>query len=133
MTVDYWNVQVKSQIGSFPEQTIFDDPAKYASKIIRCNTLSAAEASNWERCQVVAGSNAIAYIKTLTDNLGNVKTNGLDFSAAYATTIAGLKPTSTTMALTSTATNTNVKSVASTSKTLASTKTPAPSSVGSTT
>jgi iron complex outermembrane receptor protein len=91
MTVDYWNVQVKSQIGSFPEQTIFDDPVKYASKIIRCNTLSAAEASNWERCQVVAGSNAIAYIKTLTDNLGNVKTNGLDFSAAYSTTIAGLK------------------------------------------
>lgn len=91
MTVDYWNVQVKSQIGSFPEQTIFDDPVKYASKIIRCNTLSAAEASNWERCQVVAGSNAIAYIKTLTDNLGNVKTNGLDFSAAYSTTIGGLK------------------------------------------
>ena len=91
MTVDYWNVQVKSQIGSFPEQTIFDDPVKYASKIIRCNTLSAAEANNWERCQVVGGSNAIAYIKTLTDNLGNVKTNGLDFSAAYSTTIAGLK------------------------------------------
>ena len=91
MTVDYWNVQVKSQIGSFPEQTIFDDPVKYASKIVRCNTLSAAEASNWERCQVVAGSNAIAYIKTLTDNLGNVKTNGLDFSAAYSTTIMGLK------------------------------------------
>jgi iron complex outermembrane receptor protein len=91
MTVDYWNVRVNSQIGSFPEQTIFDDPAKYASKIVRCNTISAAEAANWERCQVVAGSNAIAYIKTLTDNLGNVKTNGLDFSAAYSTTIAGLK------------------------------------------
>jgi len=91
MTVDYWNVRVNNQISEFPEQSIFDDQAKYASKIVRCNTLSTAEAANWERCQVVAGSNAIAYIKTLTDNLGNVKTNGLDFSAAYTTTIAGLK------------------------------------------
>ena len=91
MTVDYWNVRVNNQISSFPEQSIFDDQAKYASKIVRCNTLSTAEAANWERCQVLAGSNAIAYIKTLTDNLGNVKTNGLDFSAAYTTTIAGLK------------------------------------------
>ena len=91
VTVDYWNVAVDSQIGAFPEQSIFSDPVKYASKIFRCNTLSAAEAAKWDACGVVAGSSAIAYIKTLTDNLGNVRTNGLDFSLAYTTIMSGLK------------------------------------------
>jgi len=46
--------------------------------------MSAAQSAQYSGCQIVPNSNAIAYIKTLTDNLGNAKTNGLDFSAAWA-------------------------------------------------
>jgi iron complex outermembrane receptor protein len=90
ITVDYWNIQLEKQIQAFPEQAIFADPAKYANRIVRCNTLGSAEQALWDACGVQAGSNAIAYIKTLTDNLGNVKTNGLDVSAAWSTLIEGV-------------------------------------------
>lgn len=86
-TVDYWNVSLDSKIGAFPEQTVFADPAKYADRFVRCGQVSAAEAANLSRCDL-AGSNAIAYITTLTDNLGNVRTDGLDFTAAWQTQTA---------------------------------------------
>lgn len=87
MTVDYWNVRLNSKIDPFPEQTVFADPAKYADRFVRCGQVSAAEAANLSRCDL-AGSNAIAYITTLTDNLGNVRTDGLDFTAAWQTETA---------------------------------------------
>ena len=87
MTVDYWNIFLTNQISGFPEQTIFADPTTYANRITRCNTLGAAQSAQYDGCTVVPNSNAIAYINTLTANLGNVKTNGLDFSAAWASTI----------------------------------------------
>jgi iron complex outermembrane receptor protein len=83
-TVDYWNIRLTDKIGAFPEQTVFADPVKYANRFIRCNQVSAAEAANLSRCDL-PGSNAIAYIMTLTDNLGNVRTDGLDFTAAWQT------------------------------------------------
>ena len=87
MTVDYWNILLTNQINTFPEQLIFADPTTYGGRITRCNTLSAAQAAQYDGCNVVPNSNAIAYINTLTANLGNVKTNGLDFSAAWASTV----------------------------------------------
>jgi iron complex outermembrane recepter protein len=87
VTVDYWNIFLSNQIGNFPEQVIFADTASYGNRIIRCNTLSAAQAAKYDACNVVPNSNAIAYIRTLTDNLGNAKTNGLDFSAAWASVV----------------------------------------------
>jgi len=83
-TVDYWNIFLSNQIGAFPEQVIFADLASYGDRIVRCNTMNAAQAAQYSGCQVVPNSNAIAYIKTLTDNLGNTKTNGLDFSVSTA-------------------------------------------------
>lgn len=83
-TVDYWNIELSKKIDAFPEQTVFADPVKYASRFVRCNDLSAAASANLSRCDL-AGSTAIAYIKTLTDNLGGVKTDGLDLTAAWQT------------------------------------------------
>ena len=85
-TVDYWNIGLTNQILPFPEQTAATDP----SRIVRCNTLSATEAARAERCNIVAGSNAVAYLRTLTDNLGDAKTHGLDFSAAWAKNLSGV-------------------------------------------
>jgi iron complex outermembrane receptor protein len=59
----------------------------FGGRITRCNQLSAAQASKYDACNVVPGSSAIAYINTLTANLGNVKTNGFDFTGTYATLI----------------------------------------------
>lgn len=83
-TVDYWNIELTKKISAFPEQSVFSDPVKYANRITRCNQLSAAEAANYDRCDQ-AGSAAIAYINTLTDNVGDVRTNGLDFAGAWQT------------------------------------------------
>ena len=86
-TLDYWNIKLNNYITTFPEQAIFADPVKYANRIVRCSQVSSAEAANLSRCDV-AGSPGIAYITTLTDNLGSVKTDGLDFTAAWQTETA---------------------------------------------
>ena len=88
-TADYWNIMLESSIGGFPEQTIFADIARYGNKVVRCNELSATEAATWERCLIAPGAangnNSIAYVKTLADNLGNTKTDGVDLTAAWQT------------------------------------------------
>ena len=80
---------LESSIGGFPEQTIFADIARYGNKVVRCNELSATEAATWERCLIAPGAangnNSIAYVKTLADNLGNTKTDGVDLTAAWQT------------------------------------------------
>ena len=93
-TVDYWRIHLMKQIAEFPEQTVFSDLTKYGNRIVRCNQLTATDAGNWERCLVVPGaanaSNAIAYIRTLTDNLGDVKTDGIDLTAAWSTPMGSM-------------------------------------------
>ena len=85
LTADYWNIKLSNQILGFPEQAVFADPARYASRILRCRQLSASVQATLDRCQnEFANSNAIGYIVGLTDNLGGVKTDGVDVSAAYA-------------------------------------------------
>jgi iron complex outermembrane recepter protein len=86
LTVDYWNVQLKETVAAYPEQTAVSQPAR----LFRCNSLSAAEQGRWERCNVVSGSNAVAYLLTLTDNLGATKADGFDFSAAWNSRIDGI-------------------------------------------
>ncbi len=83
-TADYWNINLKDQISAFPEQAIFADPARYAARFVRCNQVPVAERPSYDRCQnEFANSNALAYIVALSDNLGGVKTDGLDLSVAY--------------------------------------------------
>jgi iron complex outermembrane receptor protein len=86
-SVDYWNIHMTDSISAFPEQAIFADPAKYASRYMRCNQLSADVQLNLDRCaNEWANSNALGYVIGLTDNLGDVKTDGLDFAAGYGFT-----------------------------------------------
>ena len=85
LTADYWNIELKNQISAFPEQAIFSDPTRYASRYFRCNQLTASVQSTLDRCQnEFANSNAIGYVLALNDNLGGIKTDGVDVSAAYA-------------------------------------------------
>jgi iron complex outermembrane receptor protein len=90
VSVDYWKIKLKDQISSFPEAAIMADPAKYASRIFRCNTLPLALQDTLTACQ--AGYNngpGIGYIVTLSDNLGVVNTDGFDFTASYGFKMGG--------------------------------------------
>lgn len=85
LTADYWNIKLKNQIAGFPEQAIFSDPVTYGSRYFRCKQLSASVQATLDRCQnEFANSNAIGYVLALNDNLGGIKTDGVDISAAYA-------------------------------------------------
>jgi iron complex outermembrane recepter protein len=54
------------------------------TRIFRCNTLTAAVQNTLDRCSgLFAGSNAIGFINTLTDNVGATKTNGFDIAGSY--------------------------------------------------
>jgi iron complex outermembrane receptor protein len=83
-SIDYWNIELTDQIGQFPEQAIFADPVKYANRLLRCNALSAEVQSGLDRCQKPwVGSNALGYAVGPGDNLGGVKTDGIDFALGY--------------------------------------------------
>lgn len=90
LSVDYWNIKLKDQILAFPQDSVVADPVKYANRYVRCNQLSVAAQANLNRCLADnVNSPAIAYLITLTDNIGQVKTDGLDLSANYATSFGG--------------------------------------------
>ncbi|MFG6447601.1 TonB-dependent receptor [Roseateles sp. BYS180W] len=83
-SVDYWNIRITDSISAVAEQALFADPAKYANRYFRCKDLPAATQALADRCQGEwAGSNALAYVKALNDNLGGVKTDGFDLALGY--------------------------------------------------
>ena len=90
-SADYWDIRLRDQVNAIDQISILANPTLYASKIIRCKTLPTAQQANLNRCQAdFVNSNAIAYVVTLTDNIGKVSTSGVDLSAAYSLNAAGL-------------------------------------------
>jgi len=84
ISLDYWNIKIENLISTLPEQAIFGDTAKYGSRIIRCGALSATERALGDVCANFSPTlDPIAYIDTPTENLGEVKTSGIDFSIGY--------------------------------------------------
>ena len=88
-SIDYWNIELKDAISTLSVDAIMDNPTKYASKIVRCSQVSAAQiaASNelTTACNSAApGADPIAYVSNTYENLGGVKTSGLDFGLNYA-------------------------------------------------
>jgi iron complex outermembrane receptor protein len=81
--VDFWNLRVKHSILALPEQAVFGDPTKYASRFVRCSQISATERAAIDTCLNYPNFDPIAYIDTPTENLGELKVNGIDLSAAF--------------------------------------------------
>jgi iron complex outermembrane receptor protein len=81
--LDYWMINVRDTINLLPEQAVFGDPAKYASRIVRCSQASPAERAAIDVCLNFPIYDPIAYIDTPTENLGETKTRGLDIDMAY--------------------------------------------------
>jgi iron complex outermembrane recepter protein len=82
--VDYYQYKVEKSIGVLGESTIFGDPSKYGNLFRRCSQATAAERALIDACGI-PGGDPLAYIQNTQLNLGNFKTQGLDFSANWAT------------------------------------------------
>ncbi len=65
-SLDYWNIRLKDQISALAEQTLFSNFEKYRDLFVYDPT-----------------GTTLLYVLAITDNLGEVKTRGLDLSVAY--------------------------------------------------
>lgn len=89
--LDFWSIEVDNLIGGLPEQSVFGDPTRYAARFVRCSQITAAQRSNIDACLNFPSFDPIAYIATPNENLGTLKTNGVDLTAIWrsAATPAG--------------------------------------------
>jgi len=78
-SIDYFNTEVKGIIDALPETAIFGDPTAYASKFVRCSQLPPAQRAVIDAC-VPGTVDPLAFIVATTDNLGDIKTSGIDLS-----------------------------------------------------
>jgi iron complex outermembrane receptor protein len=65
-TLDYWNIKLKDQISALPEQTIFGNYPKYQNLFVYS-----------------ANGQNLDYVNSITANLGEVRTRGLDVGLLY--------------------------------------------------
>lgn len=86
-SVDFWQVNIRNLISGLPEQEIFGSSTKYAGKFVRCSQLpttgSGIIRSDIDTCLNYPTFDPIAYIDTPTENLGELRTRGLDLSVNW--------------------------------------------------
>jgi iron complex outermembrane recepter protein len=75
--LDYWNYHITDSISVIGDQAIFADPNKYANLYVRCSQASAAQQNAIGACQT-PGGDPLAYVINTFQNLGDVKTQGID-------------------------------------------------------
>ena len=86
---DVWQITIKDQISALPEQAVFGNPAKYTGRFVRCSQIPASGAgitrSDIDACTGFPGIgfDPIAYIDAATENLGELRTSGIDLSATW--------------------------------------------------
>ena len=88
--VDFWSIAIKDLVSPLTEQAIFGDPTKFAGKFFRCSQIPAGPGPGIDRSDVDVCLNfpsfdPIAFIDVPTENLGELRTRGLDFQAGYRT------------------------------------------------
>ncbi|UCG96597.1 MAG: TonB-dependent receptor [Burkholderiales bacterium] len=81
--LDYWSIKTKNQISGLPEQAIFGDATKYAGRFVRCSEVSPEQRANITACLNYPSFDPIAYIETPTENLGDLKTSGVDLAFGW--------------------------------------------------
>lgn len=80
--VDLWNIEVTNLISALAEQAIFGNFAKYSGRFVRCSQLSPEDRAEIDTC-LNRGFDPIAYIDVPTENLGTLKTNGVDLNVSW--------------------------------------------------
>ncbi len=86
--VDFWQIKIKETIAAFPEQAVFGDPVRFAARFTRCSQLPAGPGPGIDRADVDVCLNfpifdPIAFIDGTTDNLGELRTRGVDLSLGW--------------------------------------------------
>lgn len=76
-SIDFWAIALKHQIAGLDDNTIFNNPTKYASLFHRAPDGSLATDGS-----LCPGANC-GYVEAINMNLGGVRTRGLDFDANY--------------------------------------------------
>jgi len=81
-SIDFWWVHLKNSIGALSDTSVFNDPTTYAAHYVRAADGSLA--TDGSQCNTVASPGPqCGYVVLLNDNLGDVKTSGVDLSASY--------------------------------------------------
>lgn len=78
--VDLWWIRIENQIGGLPEQAIFGNPTKYASRFTRCSQLTPERRDAIDTCLNFPNFDPIAFIDVPNENLGDLNTNGVDLN-----------------------------------------------------
>ena len=76
--IDYWDIKLDHSIGALQEDDVFGDPVTYAAVYHR--TANGNLATDGSQCPNPA---TCGYVDLRTQNLGGVKTRGLDLSVNY--------------------------------------------------
>lgn len=82
-SIDLWWIELEHQIAGLQDVTVFGDPAKYGALFHRAPDGSLS--TDGSQCP---GPNC-GYVELTTQNLGGVKTNGIDLAASYRLHAAG--------------------------------------------
>lgn len=86
--LDYWDVLVRNVIGSLGEQTVFGDPSRYASLFVRCSQAPQERRALIGNCQVPGGGDPLAYIVDNQQNLGDVRSTGVDLQLSFRSPVS---------------------------------------------
>ncbi len=81
--VDFWSIKIENQINGLAEQAIFGSATKYASRFTRCSQVTAAVRATIDSCLNFPAFDPIAFIDTPNENLGDLRTRGMDLSASW--------------------------------------------------
>ncbi len=87
LSLDVWHITLKRAIGALTDGAVFDDPARLGGRIVRCSQLPSGSGPGLRRedfpsCQA-GGPDAIAYVDLPTQNLGALRTHGVDVSVQW--------------------------------------------------
>lgn len=86
---DIWQLRIKNLVSGLPEQEIFGSAAKYQSRFVRCSQLPAGpdpanlDQTDADVCTNFPSFDPIAYIDSPVENLGELRTSGIDLSASW--------------------------------------------------
>ncbi len=85
LSVDYWNYEVTSTIGTLSPDAIFDNSEQFSSYIVRCSEADPLFRARSDGCRFPGGTtgDAIAYVALNNANVGKTKTAGFDFTASW--------------------------------------------------
>lgn len=87
LSLDVWHITLHRAIGALSDGAVFEDPARLGGRIVRCSQLPSGPGPGLRRedfpsCQAGV-PDAIAYVDLPTQNLGALRTHGLDVSALW--------------------------------------------------